>query len=80
MVRDRADYKYGDKAEYHEAGEAYKVTIIFNFSNDDWLDYRLSIDKVLFTTNKYETKARRGLEFCVQKSKKQDLGIWCLLE
>ncbi|MBI2449878.1 hypothetical protein HYV49_06325 [Candidatus Pacearchaeota archaeon] len=73
------DYEQGDVAFYHEDADVFKVEVLENNSDSDWLKYRLkvlSVEQNLSICNPLEI----GEEFsvCIKRKNVSCGGLWHL--
>ena len=73
------DYQIGQEACYHESGDIYRVQVLQNDSDDEWLRYYLRILSVEQTTAK--NPPQNGIEFSCEKRRGIAVQVlWHLLD
>ncbi len=76
------DYQPGDKTFYHESGCVFKVEVLENSSDREWINYRLRVIEI--EQNKGVTRPPEiGAEFVCMKRKGFFTGIgglWYLMD
>ena len=72
-------YKQGDKAFYHESGDIFRVEILENNSDSEWIKYRL---RILEVEQEHGRPPKIGTEFsCTKRRGVHGVsGLWHLMD